>query len=257
MSVQEVSTTTLPIVNVENAAPAPAPTPVVKKRVIIGLPGREFSSDTMLALIRTLYILWESNRYEVVLAPGYSSHVALSRMRCMGLDNLRGKDQKPFNGMPYDTYVWIDSDIVWTPEQFMSLLESAEVHPVVAGLYRMSDLKHFAVVRDWSTEFFCKHGTFEFLTAETVQAWKDETKQRYMSTSYSGMGFMAIKKEVLDAMEYPYFDAPVQEILTPDGVQLRDLCSEDVAFCKNIQKAGYQVYVDTDLVVGHQKPLVI
>jgi hypothetical protein len=248
MSVQEISTNSLPIVNVQEQP---------KKRVIIGLPGREFSSETMLSLIRTLYVLWESNRYEVILAPGYSSHVALSRMRCMGLDNLRGVDQKPFNGMPYDTYVWIDSDIVWRPEQFMALLESADVHPVVAGLYRMADLTHYAVVRDWSTEFFCKHGTFEFLTAEMVKAWKDETKQRYMNTSYSGMGFMAVKKEVLDAMEYPYFDAPLQEILTAEGKILKDICSEDVAFCKNIQKAGYQVYVDTDIVVGHQKALVI
>ncbi len=244
----------LPIVNVEDATPVAAQP---KKRVIISLPGREFTSEFMLSLIRTLYVLWESNRYEVILSPGFSSHVALSRMRCMGLDNLRGKDQKPFNDMAYDTLVFIDSDIVWNPEQFLALLESADVHPVVAGLYRMQDLQHFAVVRDWSEEFFCKNGSFEFITGENLKAWKDETKQRYMQVSYSGMGFMAIKKAVLDSMQYPYFDAPVQEIVTPEGKILRDICSEDVAFCKNIQKAGFDVYLDTDIVVGHQKMLII
>jgi hypothetical protein len=249
--VEEVPTASLPIVNVADQTVAP------KKRVIIALPGREFSSEFMLSLIRTLYVMWESNQYEVILSPGYSSHVALARLKTLGCDNLRGGDQKAFNGMPYDTIVFIDSDIVWNPEQFLALVQSAEVHPVVAGIYRMSDLKHTTIVKHWDTDYFCKNGTFEFLTPEGIKEWKDETKQRYMVTSYSGMGFMAIKKEVMDALKYPFFDAPVQEIVAPDGKILRDICSEDVGFCKNIQKAGYEVYVDTEIVVGHQKSLII
>jgi len=35
------------------------------------------------------------------------------------------------------------------------------------------------------------------------------------------------------------------------------MCSEDVAFCKNITDAGYDVIVNTTLKVGHEKQLVI
>ena len=42
-----------------------------------------------------------------------------------------------------------------------------------------------------------------------------------------------------------------------DGKIIRDLCSEDVSFCKNIQKANYQIYIDTTCRVGHSKSIVI
>ena len=40
-------------------------------------------------------------------------------------------------------------------------------------------------------------------------------------------------------------------------IKLRDIMSEDVAFCKNIQKAGYDVILNVDLRVGHEKNLVL
>lgn len=80
---------------------------------------------------------------------------------------------------------------------------------------------------------------------------------KYMEVSYNGMGFFACRKEALDALKYPYFDAPIQEIEGDEGKMLRDLCSEDVAFCKNLKNAGYSVYVNTDIIVGHEKSLII
>jgi len=228
-----------------------------KKRVIIGLPGDNFSATFMLSLVRTLHVLWESNKYEVVLAPGYSSFVSFSRMKTLGLDVLRGLDQKPFNGLDYDVWVTIDSDIVFSPQHFIELIESTNIHPVVTGLYRMSDLQHFACVKEWDVDYFAEHGSFQFLKPEEVQAWKQETKMKFMEVSYNGMGFWAMRKEALDALKYPYFDQELQEIKCADGKMLRDLCSEDVAFCKNLQKAGYVIHVNTDIVVGHEKKLVI
>jgi hypothetical protein len=35
------------------------------------------------------------------------------------------------------------------------------------------------------------------------------------------------------------------------------MCSEDVAFCKNVIDAGFDIVVNTDLIVGHEKTLVI
>jgi hypothetical protein len=228
-----------------------------KKRVVLGLPGREFSSNFVVSLIRSLYTLWESNKYEIIICPAYSSFVSFSRMKTLGLDVLRGVDQKPFNDMPFDVYVTLDSDIVFSPEQLTELIDSTEIHPVVSGLYRMADLQHVACVKEWDTDYFVQHGTFQFMTVEDVKAWKEETKQKFMEVSYNGMGFFACRKEVLDAMQYPYFYAELQEIVTPDGKILKDMCSEDVAFCKNIQKAGFSVFVNSDLIVGHEKALVI
>jgi hypothetical protein len=253
---------TAPLVTEEVVTDAIAPqqpsaVTTARKRVVIGLPGTKFSHNFMLSLIQTLYSMWESNKYEVVLAPGQSSYVSFARMKTMGLDVLRGKDQKPFNGMSYDVYVTLDSDMVFTPQALFELIDSTDIHPVVAGYYMMSDMQHFAVVKDWNTEYFAQTGSFQFLTPKDMKAWTEETKSTFMPVSYSGMGAFAIRKEVLDALQYPYFDAEVQEIATADGKVLRDLCSEDVALCKNIQKAGFTVYVHTGLRFGHEKSLVI
>jgi hypothetical protein len=66
-----------------------------------------------------------------------------------------------------------------------------------------------------------------------------------------------MRRDVLKKMTYPYFNADLQEIISDDGTILRDVCSEDVAFCKNIQKTGVPIVVNTDLRVGHHKLISI
>jgi hypothetical protein len=71
------------------------------------------------------------------------------------------------------------------------------------------------------------------------------------------MGFFACRKEVIEKLKYPYFSYPLIEIEGKDGVTIRDTCSEDVAFCKNLTDAGMEIIVNTTLRVGHEKTLVI
>ena len=125
--------------------------PMRKKRVIIGVPGSTFSNNFLISWTRMLYALWESGRYEVIVAPGTSSFVSFARMKTLGLDVLRGKDQKPFDGMDYDVYITIDSDIVFTPEQIIELIENTDIHPVVAGYYMMADARSLAIVKEDGT----------------------------------------------------------------------------------------------------------
>jgi len=234
-----------------------AQAPPKKKTVVIALPGREFSGNFIVSWTKTLHVLWRLG-YETIVVNRHSSYVTFARMQTLGLDVLRGVEQKPFGGqINYDVWVSIDSDIVFQPEQLVELIEATDVHPVVSGMYRMADLKHYAIVADWDETYFASNGTFKFLTMEDVETWRTTTGQKFMPVSYAGMGFWAMRKEALDALKYPYFDAPLQEITTAEGVVIRDMCSEDVAFCKNLEKAGYTVMVHTGMRVGHEKPIVI
>lgn len=228
-----------------------------KKRVVIGLPGDNFCSKFLISWTNVIANIITSNKYDIVVAPGTGSFVPFVRMTTLGLDVLRGENQKPFNGNDYDVWVTIDSDIIFNVEQFIELIDSTEKHPVVAGMYRMSDLVHYAIVKDWDFEYFKKNGTFEFLTPEKVEEWKKETELKFMPVHYTGMGFFACRKEVLDKLKYPYFDGPLHEIEGENGVKLRDISSEDVNFCKNILNEGFDIVVNTDIRVGHLKPLVI
>jgi len=186
--------------------------------------------------------------YDFMVTNEYSSFVTFSRMKTLGLDVLRGADQKPFGGqVEYDVWLTIDSDIVFTPEQVIELLEDTKKYPVVSGLYRMQDMKHMACVKEWNTDYFKKTGSFEFMKADEL-----EREDKYISVAYNGMGFFACRREVLEKMKYPYFSYPLIEF---DG--LKDMCSEDVAFCKNLKDIGFDVTVNTTLRVGHEKTLVI
>jgi hypothetical protein len=222
--------------------------------------------------------LLNSGRYEVIVSPGKSSFVSFARMQTLGLDVLRGKSQKPFNGADYDVFVSIDSDVVFSPVQLMELIECTAVHPVVSGYYMMANNKHFAVVRDWNKSHFAEHGTFAFLepkdVEEDIKAFSAELEARrkaveakeelkpisnpnFIKVSYAGLGFFACRKEVLDALSYPFFNRELQRIRGKDGVELVDMCSEDVAFCKNIEDAGFDIMLNTRLRVGHEKSVVL
>jgi hypothetical protein len=222
------------------------------KKVIIALPGREYSGNFLKNWSETLMVLTQKG-YKVTLINEYSSFVSFSRMKTLGLDVMRGATQVPFDGqIEYDVWITIDSDIVFTSEQVLQLIEDTDEHPVVSGLYRMSDLQHYAAVKKWDMEYFKKNGTFEFIKVNEL-----DTSEKYMKVAYNGMGFFACRKGVIENLKYPYFSYPLIEMETEDGKVLRDMCSEDVAFCKNLKDAGYDVIVNTSLRVGHEKTLVI
>jgi hypothetical protein len=221
-------------------------------KVIIALPGRTFSGSFLMNWTQTIMTLSKKG-YHVTVSNEFSSFVAFSRMKTLGLDVLRGSEQKPFGGtLEYDVWLTIDSDIVFTPEQVIELIEDTKKYPVVSGLYRMQDMKHFACVKEWDTDYFKKTGTFQFMRVEEI-----DNEEKYIPVSYNGMGFFACRKGVIEKMQYPYFSYPLIEIEAEDGKVLRDMCSEDVAFCKNLSDAGFDIMVNTGLRVGHEKILVL
>ena len=75
----------------------------------------------------------------------YSSYVTYSRMKTLGLDVRRGADQKPFDGkIDYDVWVTIDSDIRFTPEQLIELIEDTNTYPLFLDSieWRISNIMH-------------------------------------------------------------------------------------------------------------------
>jgi hypothetical protein len=252
--------------------------PRKKSRIIIALPGDHFSQSFLISWTQALHVLISSNMFDIIISPGKSSFVPFARMQTLGLDVRRGKNQKPFNGDNYDVFVSIDSDVVFSASQLIELIESTKLHPVVSGYYMMSNNKQFAVVKDWNKEYFAKNGTFQFLTPkdteEAVKNFSNELEERkaheeakkplkplsnpeFMKVSYTGMGFFACRKEVLDDLQYPYFNRELQRIRSKEGVEMVDMCSEDVAFCKNIEDAGYDIMLNTRLRVGHEKSVIL
>lgn len=249
-----------------------------KLKVIIGLPGDHFSQAFLLAWTNMIYTLMNTNRYDIKISPGKSSFVSFARMQTLGLDVLRGKNQKAFHKEEYDVFVSIDSDVVYSPIQLIELIECTRLHPVVSGYYMMQNNKDFAVVKEWNKSYFAENGTFKFLqpkdVEEDMKKFNEELQERkkaeeekrdpgqlsnptFLKVSYAGLGFFACRKEVLEALSYPFFNRELQRMRGKDGLELVDMCSEDVAFCKNIEDAGFDIMLNTRLRVGHEKSVVL
>ena len=215
-------------------------------KILFCMPGREYSREFLLCW-SDLMMQCANKGHQVMISQQYSSVVHFARAKCLGGDVLKGKDQKPFQGqMDYDVMMWIDSDIVFKPEDLFSLLESP--HDVTAGVYMMEDLQNLATVKEWNKEYFEKKGTFKFLRPDDIIG-----APQYMQVAYTGMGWMAIRKGVVEDLKYPWFHSDLEKV-TDDII---DMNSEDVTFCKALWEAGHPIHIDTKVRVGHQKKMII
>lgn len=229
---------------------------LVGKKIIVCLPGRVFSAK-FLNSWTDLISVCKSNGIQLMLSCKYTSNVYFVRSMCLGANVLNGPDQKPFNGeVDYDYIMWIDSDIVFAPEQVLTLLYKMETntdYQILSGLYAMEGGKQFACVKDMDEEYFKSNGSFDFL--ETSK-WEDIRKNEPFPVDYNGMGFMMVKKGVYEKLNYPWFEPKFFEY-TKDNKLIRDFCSEDVGFCLKAKESGILVYLDPSIRVGHEKSVVL
>jgi hypothetical protein len=214
-------------------------------KIVFCLPGNGFSGrflDGWSELVA--YCLTQG--IQILISRKESCNIYYVRNMCLGADTLRGKNQKPFdNKIDYDYLMWIDSDMVFAPAQFQRLLNHQK--DIVAGIYSMADGKEFATVPEWDEEYFKANGCFKFLNKAEI-----EGKNELFKVSYTGMGFMLVKKGVFEAMEYPWFKPLEKQI-----GDMVDFTMEDVSFCLRAKESGFDIWVDPAIIVGHEKKIVI
>lgn len=214
---------------------------MLSKKIVFCLPGREFSGDFLVCWTNLIqHCLYKG--YEMYLSQKYTSNVYYVRSQCLGADVRRGEFQKPFNGnLDYDYIMWIDSDVIFTTNQFEKLLSNQV--DICGGLYLMEGGKQFAVVKDWDEEKFQNNGTFDFLTPNDVNK-----SSQLMEVAYTGFGFLLIKQGIFEKIKYPWFGPKFSKI-----GNCYDFASEDVSFCMRAKEEGFKIHIDPTVWVRHQK----
>jgi FkbM family methyltransferase len=230
------------------AQPDPAKPAEGKTRpltIVACIPGREFSGrffdawNEFAERCRAIGVkLIVSRRYDAV--------VYYARNRVAGGDVRRGPKQAPWGGeIDYDYMLWIDSDVVFRFEDFQALL--AHKVDMVGGLYLMADNTRYAAVEHMDEALFQKQGEFEFLTPAKLAS-----RTGLVPVDYCGFGFVLVRRGIFEKLEYPWFRPLYIEI---GGCS--EFTSEDVGFCLMAKKAGLQMMIDPDVVVGHEKAVVL
>ena len=214
-------------------------------KIIFCLPGNKFSGN-FLSCWSELLLTCISKGIQPLLSQRYSCNIYYARTMCIGGDVTRGENQAPFGGeVDYDYIMWIDSDIIFNPEQFFKLLDHKK--DICSGLYLMEGGQRYACVKDWDEEFFEQHGHFNFLSPKDIENDKDLFKVNYV-----GMGWMLVKRGVFESIRYPWFE-PIRKKIGG----FTDFTMEDVTFCHKAIENNYSIHIDPTIVVGHEKTVVL
>lgn len=215
------------------------------KRIVFCLTGSNFSGRFLDSFLETVTYCMQSN-IQIVISRHESAVIYFVRNMCLNGNVLFGENQKPFNGkVDYTHLMWIDNDIIFTPQQFQKLIDYDK--DIVSGVYLMANQIQYATVKDWDEEVFQKQGSFHFLTPDELKE-----KTELIEVAYTGLGFMLIKKGVFESLTYPWFKPTFH---TMGG--LTDFASEDVSFCLRVREKGYKIYIDPQMRVGHEKKVVL
>lgn len=220
------------------------------KKFVLCLPGRGVSYTFLKNFVQLCFDI-VFNGGSINIQQDYSSMVNFARCKVLGANVLLGPDQLPWNGkVEYDYQLWIDSDIVFNTESLCRLLVLDK--EIACGWYLTED-GHTSSCAHWLTgeEFKQNRGVMNHETGETLSK-----RKKPFTVDYTGFGWVLIKKGVFEhpKMKYPWFAPKMQSF--NDG-EIEDMCGEDVSFCLDAIKAGFEIWIDPLCRVGHEKTRVI
>ena len=203
--------------------------------VVIATPGFSMDAEYVKALMATCERLVDEGISFTFLSE-YSSFVPHAReATAMGGRELR-YDKKQIAGgkFTYDKIFWIDSDIVWTPEDFLKLY-FADLD-VISGLYLLDDEKSVPVqVVDG------------FLRLEKANV---KFLEKTFQAGAVGFGCVCIKSGVFESMPRPWFKLAR---LNRGDERPELMVGEDFSWCYSAIENGFKIWVDATVQVTHRK----
>ena len=132
----------------------------------------------------------------------------------------------------YDYVLMVDSDIILPTYTLVKMLDDPK--PVCLGCYpRKNTKKEVFEIFKLGQQDYVKTFNYSEITSLTG---KIEVKG-------GGFGCGMIDVRILNDLPHPFFKYVEYE----SGATL----SEDLYFCSNANKHGYQVYAETDVICGH------
>ena len=204
--------------------------------VLIVTPGHSMVSGYVKSLTETLT---ELDRLHISYKwlTGYSSLVHNAREVALSGDmQLNPDDRGPLHdSCTYNKVIWIDSDIVWTVKDFITLYMSPK--DIVAGAY---------LFEGGSSINMDNYPTG--VPKEELLSMTQLTKVHSV-----GFGFISIKSGVFEAIPRPWFGMLNQQIQNSRGENVIISIGEDISWCVKAQHIGYDIYFDPSVLVKHVK----
>ena len=145
-----------------------------------------------------------------------------------------------------DWLLWIDSDIVITPDSLKLVWDSADKvsRPVVSGTYFVSKENERSLMQPFPALF--KEGS----TKHELQIIHPLPKNELIKVDSAGFGFLLMHKSIVSKMREvsPDYSLFAEE----EGIGDKYI-SEDIVFFRKLKAAGVDAYAHTGALVQHMK----
>jgi GT2 family glycosyltransferase len=158
------------------------------------------------------------------------------------LASARNDIVEAFLGTDSD-YLWfVDSDMVFNADYFDDL--AAHDKGVCGALY-------YSLHKDMSYKFPV---VIEDKAGKLTRAEGDLNKLGLVEVAGIGMGCCLIRREVFEAIAKTH-NSPL--VWFQETVRGDDAIGEDTEFCLRAKEAGFPCFIDTNLIAGHLKTVIV
>lgn len=211
--------------------------------LVILTPGNSVTPRYVRSLLDTLS-LFSANNLTVSWQSQYSSNVADAReMTLNGTSESNILEKRPFCGQyTYDKLLWIDSDIVWSPQDALKLYQSDK--DVISGVYLQPTGSVMAF-------------TERFGGALTLEKLKEKGTTEPFEVFSTGLGFVCFKSGIFEQMDRPWF----KQMTVPyefEGTTINlPIMGEDLSLFERVNSLGYKVWLDPTIHCMHLKTVGI
>ena len=145
-----------------------------------------------------------------------------------------------------DWLLWVDSDIVVTPDSLKLIWDSADKvsRPVVSGTYFVSKENERSLMQPFPALF--KEGS----NKHELQIIHPLPKNELIKVDSAGFGFLLMHKSIVPKLREvsPNYSLFAEE----EGIGDKYI-SEDIVFFRKLKSAGIDLYAHTGAVVQHMK----
>lgn len=171
--------------------------------------------------------------WDLVDEPRMGSHIG--KLRRTLVNDF--KDFSHYQAVPFDGYVWWDSDVDASIEDLLHLLELGKKHPFVGLPYPNHSQSLYIASLEKSPGVLDKHFPLETRGLQEVHLL--------------GGGFLWTAREVFEALEYPWW----REVVVKQEGGGQDQLNEDWGLCVQARhgpgRKRFRIMCDFDRPVGH------
>lgn len=186
--------------------------------------GGTMRSETVTSLIGAMDVI-RANGVAALVSIEVGGYVARNRNDLVNTAQSNGSTHVMF----------IDNDMEFKPSAIQRLVDADK--DIIAAPYNARPAPGSQVTS--TVKMMDDKG--ELITGGGIMAF--ELENGLNKVGGVGTGFMLIKASVFDKLEKPYFVAYED----PDGTHH----TEDIEFCTKARKAGFDVWVNTTIPIGH------